>query len=228
MAKKAKKTKEEKKEEKEAEVVVEEVHPTTESAEDEPAGEDPSVPKEDAPPAPTLSALPKVPKKNASIPKPDEKILASFAGQELEIESNMAKTPNGARFQVPASVAESAKRQAQEELDTAERNKKVREDLEAAAAEAVEVPRTRFDPNVDKEKASQKFTAWTRRNLTKKDISFVDKYFDTLPDSKHRVEAKLSFMELDTTKKHAVSACMVQLERKWTSMHAEHAKPTAD
>ena len=141
MGKKAKKDKkeapppstEENKEEKvevEVEEPKEEVHSTTESADDEPAeppaAEDqqevaPPPIEEDPPPAPTLDKLPKVPKKDASIPKPDGKLIASFAGQEIEIDSNMAKTPNGARFHVPASVAESAKQRAQEEIETIER-----------------------------------------------------------------------------------------------------------
>ena len=122
MGKKAKKEKkeppppevEEKKEENEPKkeeeepptVEVEEVH-TTEKSDDEPAEASPPAAEEDVPPpteeAPTLEKLPKVPKKDKSIPKPNVKIVASFAGQNIELDSdskNLAKTPSGDRFHV--------------------------------------------------------------------------------------------------------------------------------
>ena len=98
---------------------------------------------------------------------------------------------------------------------------KVQKDLEDAAdmGETIPKPRIRFDPDVDIGAASTKFLGWVRRNVAKKDIPDIEKFFETLPESKHRTEAKLSFIELDSNKKFSVADCMVQLERKRARMH---------
>ena len=171
----------------------------------------------------------KIPKKK---PRP-EKITVHLGGQEIELDSeskNLAKTPNGIKFHVPASVHEGAKRKAKEDREVAERAAKVQKDLEDAADmdEIVTKPRIRFDPDADKGAASTKFLGWVRRNVLKKDIPEIDKFFDTLPESKHRIEAKLSFMELDSNKKFSVVDCMIQLERKRASMHRERAKASGE